>query len=180
MSIHNNVIEGRLDLIGPDRGNGIHLWNSKHNRVSENEIFNVRDGIYFSFTDSISIINNHIHHVRYGLHYMYSNHNRFENNVFDENVAGAALMYSRHIEFVRNVFARCRGFRAYGILFQSMDSCLAESNLIYDNSRGLFFSNSGSNQVFSNDIIDNDLAMHLNRNCMKNQFSRNNFTELCT
>ncbi len=173
--IIGNQIEGRLDLIEADRGNGIHLWNSKRNQLYENEIFNTRDGIYFSFADSTETHDNHIHHVRYGLHYMYSNDNRFVENLFEENIAGAALMYSQRIYFYRNVFARCRGFRAYGILYQSVDYTVAEDNLVIDNSRGLFFSNSNHNQLFRNDIIDNDLAIQLNGNCEENQLAHNNF-----
>jgi nitrous oxidase accessory protein len=173
--IHHNRIEGRLDLKQPDRGNGIHLWNSRHNRVSNNEILNTRDGIYFSFADSTEVDSNHIHHVRYGLHYMYSNENSFNGNVFEENVAGAALMYSQGIYFYHNVFARCRGFRAYGILFQSMDDCVAENNLVLDNSRGLFFNNSARNRIVGNDIVDNDLAVHMNGSCDGNLLTGNNF-----
>ena len=66
--IESNTIEGRLDLISADRGNGIHLWNSRHNILFNNQIFNVRDGIYFSFADSTEVYQNHIHNVRYGLH----------------------------------------------------------------------------------------------------------------
>lgn len=173
--IHHNRIEGRLDLIEADRGNGIHLWNSKHNRVSNNEILNTRDGIYFSFADSTAIDSNYIHNVRYGLHYMYSNVNRFTGNRFERNVAGAALMYSHEIMFFRNIFARCRGFRAYGILYQSMNRSYAEDNLILDNSRGLYFFNSDQNQFYSNDVVDNDLAMQLNGSCDDNHVADNNF-----
>ncbi len=174
-NIHHNSIEGRLDLIESDRGNGIHLWNSRHNRVTHNEIFNTRDGIYFSFADSTFIEYNHIHHVRYGLHYMYSNVNRFTENRFEENVAGAALMYSQEIMFYRNIFARCRGFRAYGILYQSMDRSYAKDNLILDNSRGLYFFNSDGNEFYGNDVVDNDLALQLNGSCENNLISNNNF-----
>ncbi len=173
--IENNRIEGRLDLVEADRGNGIHLWNSKNNRIIQNEILNVRDGIYFSFADSTEITKNLIHQVRYGLHYMYSNNNRFIDNHFTRNVAGAALMYSHNILFQRNVFARCRGFRAYGILYQSMDSTYAESNLILDNSRGIFLNNSSNNILKGNDVVDNDLAIQLNGGCEENSFLGNNF-----
>ena len=61
---------------------------------------------------------------------MYSDSNSFEDNLFDHNVAGAALMFSKEISFKRNIFAHCRGFRAYGILLQSVEYCTAESNLI--------------------------------------------------
>jgi nitrous oxidase accessory protein len=173
--IEGNRIEGRLDLIESDRGNGIHLWNSTNNSVFENEILNVRDGIYFSFSDSTQVADNHIHHVRYGLHYMYSNHNTFTNNLFEKNVAGAALMYSEDIELTGNTFAYCRGFRAYGILLQSMDRVTAESNLVIDNSRGVFINNSSQNVIQWNDIVDNDVAIQLKGVSDRNAFLQNNF-----
>ena len=163
--ILGNRIEGRLDLIESDRGNGIHLWNSHNNRVAGNEIFHVRDGIYFSFANETAIANNHIHDVRYGLHYMYSNDNVFSDNLFEHNVAGAALMYSERITFERNTFARCRGFRAYGILLQSMSEVTSRQNLILDNSRGVFMNNTDSSVFEGNDVADNDLAIQLNGGC---------------
>lgn len=174
-NISGNRIEGRLDLIEADRGNGIHLWNTSDNQVTGNEILNVRDGIYFSFAHSTRIINNHIHHVRYGLHYMYSNQNSFAHNRFDNNVAGAALMYSEDIVFKQNVFARCRGFRAYGILLQSMSRVQASFNLVLDNSRGIFMNNTDNSLLEHNDVVDNDLAVQLNGGCDENLFTRNNF-----
>jgi len=173
--IAGNRIEGRGDLIEEDRGNGIHLWNSRDNRIEGNEILNSRDGIYFSFADTTSVKGNHIHHVRYGLHYMYSNHNVFEDNLFERSVAGAALMYSTDIHFLRNIFARCRGFRSYGILYQSMEETLAEYNLVLDNSRGVFLNNSSSSTLRYNDFVDNDLAMQLNGDGIGNVLSSNNF-----
>jgi nitrous oxidase accessory protein len=170
-----NRIEGRLDLIPEDRGNGIHLWNSQHNHVFNNEILNVRDGIYFSFANKTEIYHNHIHHVRYGLHYMYSDDNNFTGNLFEKNVAGAALMYSKRIVFNKNVFARCRGFRAYGIFYQSMDYTKAIDNLIIDNSRGVFFDNCNFNRFENNDVADNDLAIQLMGNGEDNIIIQNNF-----
>jgi len=173
--INDNRIEGRLDLIEEDRGNGIHLWNSRHGSILRNEIFNARDGIYFSFADSALISHNHVHHVRYGLHYMYSNFNLFTDNMFVDNVAGAALMYSHDIGFYRNVFAGCRGFRAYGILYQSMDDTRAEGNLVMDNSRGIFLNNSSGNVLVNNDVVDNDVAIQMNGGGDANVLAQNNF-----
>lgn len=171
----DNTVEGRLELIESDRGNGIHLWNSHENRIFGNEIFNVRDGIYFSFANETAIGGNHIHDVRYGLHYMYSNDNVFTDNLFEHNVAGAAIMYSERITFSRNTFARCRGFRAYGILLQSTSEVISRENLILDNSRGIFMNNTDASLFEGNDIADNDLAVQLNGGCDGNRFSGNNF-----
>jgi nitrous oxidase accessory protein len=173
--ILGNRVEGRLDLIESDRGNGIHLWNSHGNRVAGNEIFHARDGIYFSFANETEIEGNHIHDLRYGLHYMYSNDNSFTGNLFERNVAGAALMYSERITFERNTFARCRGFRAYGILLQSMNEVTSRHNLILDNSRGIFMNNTDSSVFDGNDVVDNDLAIQLNGGCDGNRFVANNF-----
>jgi len=175
IEISGNRIEGRLDLISPDRGNGIHLWNSQGNKIINNQIWNVRDGIYFSFANKTLVEGNHIHHVRYGLHYMYSDENVFTNNLFENNVAGAALMYSQHILFEKNVFAKCRGFRAYGILYQSMNHTSAVNNLIIDNSRGIFFDNCNDNSFTDNDVVDNDLALQLMGNGERNKIIHNNF-----
>jgi nitrous oxidase accessory protein len=175
--IMGNRIQGRLDLIEADRGNGIHLWNSQGNRVLDNEIFNVRDGIYFSFAHETTVERNHVHHARYGLHYMDSHRNSVSDNRFEHNVAGAALMYSEDISFARNTFARCRGYRAYGILLQSMQRVTASSNLILDNSRGIFLNNSDDNRFEHNDVVDNDLAIQRNGGCDGNLFARNNFLD---
>jgi nitrous oxidase accessory protein len=106
---------------------------------------------------------------------MYSNDNVFSDNVFEHNVAGAALMYSERINFERNTFARCRGFRAYGILLQSMSEVTARHNLILDNSRGIFMNNTDASVFAENDVVDNDLAIQLNGGCDGNRFSANNF-----
>jgi nitrous oxidase accessory protein len=84
-------------------------------------------------------------------------------------------MYSSDIEFLRNIFARCRGFRSYGILYQSMDDTRAESNLVLDNSRGIFLNNSATNLLLRNDVVDNDLAIQLNGDGGGNVVAGNNF-----
>jgi nitrous oxidase accessory protein len=175
LHIHDNTIIGRWNIQESDRGNGIHLWNTSGNRVDNNDISFARDGIYFSFAHNTSIIGNHVHHLRYGLHYMYSDSNTFEDNVFDYNVAGAALMFSKKIDFKRNVFAHSRGFRAYGILLQSVEYCTAESNLILDNTRAIFFDDANHNRLEGNDIVQNDIAIHLNASCEDNWLVGNNF-----
>jgi nitrous oxidase accessory protein len=173
--IKDNIIFGRSNIQESDRGNGIHLWNTVGNIVENNEISYARDGIYFSFAHETSVKYNHIHDLRYGLHYMYSNDNHFEENLFDYNVAGSALMYSEDIYFQKNIFAHCRGFRAYGILLQSVERCVAEGNLIIDNSRGIFFDDANYIRIEDNDIVQNDVAIQINASCEENSFIGNNF-----
>jgi len=173
--IIGNTIIGRFKIQEADRGNGIHLWNTTENLIENNEISYARDGIYFSFAHNTTVKNNHIHDLRYALHYMYSDDNYFENNVFDYNVAGSALMYSKNIEFSRNIFAHCRGFRAYGILLQSVNYCKASENLILDNTKGVFFDDANYCSFTDNDIVQNDLALQIKASCEDNGFIGNNF-----
>jgi nitrous oxidase accessory protein len=175
VNISNNVIVGRFNIQEADRGNGIHLWSTADNIIEGNDISFARDGIYFSFANRTTVKNNHIHNLRYALHYMYSDDNYFENNIFDHNVAGSALMYSKNIEFSRNVFAHCRGFRAYGILLQSVNYCRATDNLILDNTRGIFFDDANYCSFLENDIVQNDLALQIKASCEENSFVGNNF-----
>ncbi len=173
--IHGNTIVGRFNIQESDRGNGIHLWNTRDNLIVDNDIRYARDGIYFSFAHNTEIRNNHIHDLRYGLHYMYSDSNSFEDNLFDNNVAGSALMFSEEITFKRNVFAHCRGMRAYGILLQSVEYCHATDNLILDNTRGIFFDDANNCRFESNDIVQNDLALQINASCESNTLVNNHF-----
>jgi nitrous oxidase accessory protein len=175
IDIHDNTIIGRFNIQEADRGNGIHLWNTSENSIVNNDISYARDGIYFSFANNTEIQNNHIHQLRYALHYMYSDSNSFENNLFDSNVAGSALMFSKRISFRRNVFAFCRGLRAYGILLQSVEYCEAYDNLILDNTKGVFYDDANYNRFENNDIIQNDIAIHLNASCEGNTLINNNF-----
>lgn len=177
VTIRGNYIRGRTDFTEPLRGNGIHLWNTDHNLIENNEIEQARDGIYFSFADETKVINNHVHHLRYGLHYMYSDDNIFTYNLFENNVAGAALMYSKKIHFEGNAFIHNRGFRAYGVLYQSCDYCTSTGNLIFDNTKGLHFDASNYNRNWHNDVVGNDIAVQINASCEENILFENNFID---
>ena len=159
-----------------ERGNGIHQWNCEDNLISDNEISDTRDGIYFSFTDHSRTRNNYVHNVRYGLHYMYSDNNDFENNTFSENAAGAALMFSRDLTILNNRFVNNRGSRAYGILFQSDERVRLENNQIRNNAVGLSFQQCIGFVARGNEIDGNYIGIRFYGNCDGNSFSQNRFT----
>ena len=157
------------DLVANRRGNGIHQWNCERGVIAGNDISEARDGIYFSFT-------NHTRCVRYGLHYMYSDDNTFVGNVFSENAAGAALMFSKRLEIRNNRFVNNRGFRAYGLIFQSMDDCRLESNSIEHNAVGLSFNQCNRNRMIGNTVAHNYIGLRFGSNSDENGFSTNRFT----
>jgi nitrous oxidase accessory protein len=163
------------DLVANRRGNGIHLWNCQRTEIIGNEISEARDGIYFSFAIHTLCERNWIHHVRYGLHYMYSDDNVFVGNTFSENAAGAALMFSKRLEVRGNRFVNNRGFRAYGLIFQSMDDCRLESNVIEHNAVGLSFNQCNRNRVIGNRVTQNYIGLRFGSNSDENGFSANFF-----
>jgi nitrous oxidase accessory protein len=162
-------------LVANRRGNGIHLWNCERTTIIGNEISDARDGIYFSFANHTLCDRNSVTRVRYGLHYMYSDDNLFTRNVFSENSAGAALMFSKRLTIRENRFVNNRGFRAYGLIFQSMDDCHLEANAIEHNAVGISFNQCNRNQVIANRITANYIGLRFGSNSDENGFSINQF-----
>jgi len=163
-------------LVANRRGNGIHQWNCEGNLIRGNEISDARDGIYFSFTNNSRVENNLIHHVRYGLHYMYSDGNTFENNTFTENAAGAAIMFSKNMVVRSNRFVTNRGYRAYGLIFQSADNSRLEQNEISENAVGLSFNQCNHNEIVGNRVTRNYIGLRFGSNSDANRFTENIFT----
>jgi nitrous oxidase accessory protein len=174
--VNNTIVGGRTLSIG-ERGSGIHIWNSQHNRFVGNLVSDVRDGFYIQNANHTWIENNDAFNVRYGLHYMYADSNTFLSNRFYDNVAGAAIMYSRGIVMKHNVFARNRGFASYGILFQDCHQLTADSNVVVDNVVGMFFEASTDNVFRRNVVARNDIALQMFQNSINNTFSENNFVD---
>ncbi len=158
------------------RGNGVHVWNSVGLTIAGNVIRDTRDGIYFSFVDRSTVRGNDIARVRYGLHYMYSDDNRFEANRFSDNAAGAALMYSKGLTLARNRFVANHGYRAYGLLLQSVDDTVVTGNEITGNTLGLFLENGHANRVLGNRIAGNHVGIRVSDSSDANVFAGNRFT----
>lgn len=165
------------DMVESSRGNGIHLFDSRGNRLAGNRIRGTRDGIYFSFASGNDITGNDIRRVRYGLHYMYSDDNRFEGNVFAENAAGAAIMFSKRIVLRENTFTRHVGYRAYGILLQTAEQVLVERNTITGNLTGVFLDGALADVFRDNVIAGNGVGIDLLASAEGNTFTGNVITD---
>lgn len=157
------------------RGNGIHLWNSRRIEVIGNDIRGTRDGIYFSFTDETRVEDNRVSQVRYGLHYMYSDDNRFERNTFTDNAAGSALMFSRGIVLRHNRFVANRSQRAYGLLLHTVDDTTVEENVVQGNTVGVYMESNNGNRVRRNRIAGNYIGLHVSDSSDTNVFAGNSF-----
>ncbi len=157
------------------RGNGIHLFSSTDLHIENNRVARTRDGIYFSFTDASVATGNHVSDTRYGLHYMYSNDNRFSQNYFNRNAAGAALMYSGGLTVENNDFSGNRGSRAYGMLLQSVDDSIIQSNRFSDNTIGLYAENCQHNRFAGNRVAGNYIGLRMGGSSADNRIAGNQF-----
>lgn len=173
---HNHIV-GRKELELGERGSGIHIWNSLHNRFIGNVITDSRDGFYIQNANHTYLERNEAFALRYGVHYMYADSNVFWLNKFYDNVAGAAIMYSRGIVMRRNSFVHNRGFASFGILFQDCHDSIADSNVIADNVVGIFFEATTDNSFQHNIIAQNDVALQMFQNSERNTFTENNFID---
>ena len=163
-----------------EKGSGIHVWATDGFRLVDNQIRDVRDGLYIQSSPHGVITGNTARDLRYGVHYMFADDNRFEDNLFENGAAGAALMYSRRIVFRRNRFLHNRGFASVGLLFKACDDVTAESNLIADNARGIFLEGSARNVFRGNVIAESDAAVVLYDSCSATRFEGNSFVENLT
>lgn len=175
VGLEANDILGAADLNESARGNGIHLFNSRGNRLIGNRVRSTRDGIYFSFASGNLVAGNEVTGTRYGLHYMYSDDNRFERNVFTRNAAGAAVMFSKRIVLRNNVFTRHIGYRAYGLLLHTGQQILAEGNRFEGNLTALHLDGSLGNTFRRNLIIGNGTGIDLPASAEQNVFTENVF-----
>ena len=157
-------------------GNGIHLWYSNHIEITNNEVRNVRDGIYLEFANDCIIKNNwSINNLRYGLHFMFSNNDVYEENVFEKNGAGVAVMFSKNIRMYRNTFKENWGTASYGMLLKEINDSEIIGNHFIENTIGINIE--GSNRVIYkyNEFRGNGWALKSRGACYGNFYTQNNF-----
>lgn len=170
-----DTIVGHPALAEADRGNGIHLHASRHVRMERNVIRAVRDGMYFSYTDSTEAIGNRVTESRYGIHYMYSRVNRFIANHFERNAAGASLMYSWDLAAIGNIFADHRTYRGFGLVLHTTERARLVANRFERNRVGIFMDNALNGTLVHNLVARNGLGIEMIANSTGNTFAGNAF-----
>lgn len=170
VNVFNNKIKGNLSLRSSDRGNAIQLSSVKNSHVYQNEVSEVRDGIYVIASQDNVIKNNTMHHLRYGIHYMYSYDNSVMNNTAYNTRAGYAMMSSRRLIISGNTTTDSED---YGFLFNFITESTIKNNHVKNvwtkpenkvlgrDGKGLFVYNSGYN-TFTGNIVDTaEIGIHL-------------------
>ena len=130
-------------ITGPDdgpmgiRGDGIRLWESTGNTVTNNLTHRVRDVVVW-YSEDNHFEGNTIENGRYGLHFMHSNGNHVIGNQLHENVVGIFVMYSSGIVLQDNALVGARGAAGMGVGCKESDRMQIVNNRIVDNTTGIY------------------------------------------
>jgi len=177
---HNGkILNNKISSIAKDEansGNGIHIWHSSNMEVVGNEVYGMRDGIYFEFVSESKIHNNLSHNnIRYGLHFMFSNNDTYYNNEFKNNGAGVAVMFSKFITMYQNKFTHNWGSASYGLLLKEIYDTQIYNNTFEENTIGI--KGEGCNRINykNNTFIRNGWAIKIAGACYANIFEQNDF-----
>lgn len=176
-NIVRNEVTGLGEKPFSERGNGIHLFYAHDNKIEDNRFYKMRDGMYFEFSNRNFIRYNEVTDSRYGIHYMWSNDNHFEKNRFAANLSGAAIMFSKNLLLTENIFENNRGYRAFGMFFQTSEETIVHDNLFINNSLGLYSDLSRANQIYNNTFLANDIGMEMLGSNWDNEIYGNNFID---
>lgn len=167
-----NEIVGDASLPSARRGNGIHLWKTRGNRITANVIHDKRDGIYLSYADDTLIAGNRVWDTRFGIHYMYSHRNRLLTNTLSRNAVGATLMFSRDLLVEGNVMT---ANRRHGLVLKQIDTSRFVGNVAAGQNRGFFVQQASQNRFVGNVIATNDIGLYLSNGSEQNVFVANAF-----
>ena len=174
-TVKNNHISSEA-INEASSGNGIHMWHSSNMLVENNDVHNLRDGIYFEFVKESKVLNNRSYkNLRYGLHFMFSNNDEYHNNTFKNNGSGVAVMFSKFIKMTENKFIENWGTASYGLLLKEIYDAEIINNTFQENTTAINIEGSTRINYTNNDFIRNGWALKIAGACYANAFSKNNF-----
>lgn len=171
---NNKISSNRKDEASS--GNGIHIWSGSEMEIYNNEMFGLRDGIYFEFVKKSKIYKNVSHdNIRYGLHFMFSNNNIYHHNEFRNNGAGVAVMFSKFITMYNNTFKLNWGSASYGLLLKEIYDAEIYNNLFEENTIGINGEGCTRINYTNNTFLRNGWAVKIAGACYTNIFEKNDF-----
>jgi nitrous oxidase accessory protein len=186
-SDHNVVRRNRISSkpfeLG-QRGDAVRLWYSFHNKITDNEISNVRDTVVWYSADN-TIARNTASDSRYSLHFMYSRRNLVEANRYYNNAVGIFLMYSDGVEIRNNHIAHATGPTGVGIGLKETSELTVEDNEILYCASGLYidvspFQPDTTNRFNGNLIAYNGIGIRFLNDWTGNVFQQNQFVDNLT
>ncbi|RMG28138.1 MAG: nitrous oxide reductase family maturation protein NosD [Gammaproteobacteria bacterium] len=181
--VRRNYIRSKPFPLG-QRGDGIRLWYSFHNRIEDNVLDHVRDMVVW-YSANNEIRRNRSSHSRYSLHFMYSRYNLVENNHYTHNAVGIFLMYSDSVVVRNNTIAHAVGPSGIGIGFKETSDLTIEGNRILYCASGMYldvspFQPGTTNRITGNTVAYNAIGMRFLNDWHGNLLHDNNFVDNLT
>ena len=133
--IAGNAVTGRPAPRGA-RGDGLRLWNSRHNRIEGNAFRAVRDLTFANSPDN-RIAGNTLVDGRYGMHFVFSPRAIVEKNRLRDTDTGIAVLYSPELILRGNTVAHALDGGGAGIAIKDSGSALVEDNEVLHCAAGL-------------------------------------------
>ncbi len=176
--IIGNYIESKPFDLGL-RGDGVRLWYSNDNHLSNNHLYKSRDFVVW-YSHGNLIENNLGEYGRYALHFMYTGKNIVKNNAYKHNSVGIFFMYSQDTTATGNLIQNSLGTTGLGIGLKDASNFVLKNNTIIYCARGLFIDRSpyepGTvNIIADNKVIYNSEGIHFHSLSLHNQFTNNTF-----
>ncbi|MBZ0133446.1 MAG: nitrous oxide reductase family maturation protein NosD [Rhodocyclaceae bacterium] len=133
--IVGNVVTGRPAPRG-QRGDGLRLWNSRHNRIENNTFTRVRDLTFANSPDN-RIAGNRLADGRYGMQFVFSPRALVENNDLRDTDTGIVVLYSPDLTLRGNTIAHALDGGGAGIAIKDSGEALIEDNVVLHCAAGL-------------------------------------------
>ena len=133
--IAGNHIVGK-DLSMALRGDAVRLWNSRHNRIENNQFEHSRDLTLANSPDN-HILNNRFNDGRYGMHIVFSPRLVVQGNRIENTHTGIVVLYSPGLVVRGNHVAHALTGGGGGLVFKESDDALVQDNEILHCSVGL-------------------------------------------
>lgn len=168
-------IKNANSSISGHKGNGIDLYNSYSNRIEQNRIYNMKDGIYLEKGSQLSIKENRIYSSRYGIHCMYIDESQIVGNIGEYNFTGAMIMGVKDTRISNNSFLK-QSWNVYsqGILLYDVQTSTVERNQVDGNRVGIYMERSSNNELKENSVNRNFIGIQM-LNAENNKLHYNDF-----
>jgi nitrous oxidase accessory protein len=156
-------------------GNGIDLYVANENKIVNNTVSGIRDGIYVEYSNANEISGNRVSESRYGIHFMYTQDNVVRHNKLINNHTGTMIMVSYNELYENNYLLENRqNVNSQGLYVYDVHDSLIKDNHINDNRIGIMIDNSFTNTFTHNEVRGNALGI-IFKQSTDNDITKNDF-----
>ncbi|MBS1189344.1 MAG: Periplasmic copper-binding protein [Rhodocyclaceae bacterium] len=119
-----------------DRGDGIRVWYSTHNRIENNDIAQIRD-ITVSNSPRNRFVGNTVRDSRRALNFLFANRTLVEGNLFEKNSTGIVALNSDGLLIRNNRILHATDASGAGVALKETSAALVQGNDIVHCAHGI-------------------------------------------